>query len=204
MPKPRPLPGGPAARRTLAHRFTGLADRLRQFNTRFGLRPYRVFLCWQHWGGARRGEGDNIITRFELVPTPRVSDLTALTRTPRLPGVVPDGAVRVDQISAGAVTEDNLRGLVKPGLAAAAPNASQGTPVNQKGKDKSTEPRTEFWYELVEDGRGDDPAARQRFRLLGGPFRMAGNLQYTVLLQRSSEDTRRDGKSQVDEDEIFR
>src|SRR5690349_24199276 len=108
MPKPRPLTPS-QARSSLAHRFTDRADRLRQLNTRFGLRSRRVFLVWTRFTGEERGEGkEQEIARVELLPTPRVTDATAVTRFGASAGVLPVGSLRVDQISAGAYTLDNL------------------------------------------------------------------------------------------------
>lgn len=180
MPKPRPLT--PAqAKRTIAHRFAGskerpgIADRLRQLSTRFGLRSTRCFLVWTRFDGRNRGEGEEReIARVELLPTPRVGDETAIQRTAYGAGVLPVGAVRVDQISAGAYTEDELRGVRVPGAG--------GEIVPED---------VSFFWELVEDGRGDNPADPKRFRVLAGPSRNEGNVYQSVLLDRISEDRSR-------------
>ena len=166
MPKPEPLSGPAAARRTLAHRLSPVADRLRQLNTRMGLRSLRVFLVWSKWGGATRGEGTETVTnRVELLPTPKVTDMASLSRRPYLAGVFSEGTVRVDEISSNAYTLDVLKGLVIPTV------NGQGIPVNGQGVERTTDPTTDFFYEIVEDGRGDSTPERMRFRLFGGPSR---------------------------------
>jgi len=203
MPRPRPLDTAEQAKQTLAHRLTRTADRLRQFYTRFGLRSTRVFLTWTKWSGERRGEGvEHILTRVELLPTPRVSDETAIRRRPYSQGVLPDGTIRVDQISAGAYTMDQLRGLEIPGTVQEAPRASRGEYVAGDAEDPKTNPRIDFYYEFVEDRRGDDQVDYDRYRLLGGPDRKEGSLYCAVNLERASEDDDRKGQPQVAKDDV--
>ncbi len=205
-----PLGSAEGAARTLAHRLTRRADRLRQLNTRFGLRSRRVFLVWTRWTGVERGEGDEQeVERVELLPTPRVSDLTAIGRSPTPYGMWPDGTLRVDQISCGAYTEDNLRGLRVPARTAAAPRASSGTLVAPGTElDPKTDTRVDFFYELVDDGReqavsGDPQAGRKRFRLLGSPHRAEGSLYWSLNIQRASDDRDRAGESRESDHDTF-
>lgn len=211
MPRPRPLPGGESAKHTLAHRLTKRADRLRQFHTRFGLRSKRVFLVWTKWTGEARGEGnEKELYRVELLPTPRVSDLTAITHSPFRHGTYPDGSIRIDQISCGAYTADNLSGLRVPGREAidVAPSPTRGTLVAGSTASPTSDPRVDFFWELVDDGRAavaNEPpqTSRKRFRLLGGPYRNEGSLYWTANLQRVSEDLDRFGDTQSDDDDVF-
>jgi hypothetical protein len=192
-----------AAKQSLAHRLTRPADRLRQFYTRFGLRSTKVFLVWTKWSGKRRGEGkEEILTRVELLPTPRVTDETAIRRNPRAQGILPEGTLRIDQISAGAYTADNLRGLVIPGLDATSPHDSRGQVVGGSNIEPESNDRIDFFYELAEDGRGENPAERDRYRLLGGPDRKEGSLYFAVNIERASEDTDRLGETQEAVDDV--
>lgn len=196
MPKPAPLSGPEEAKRTLAHKLTPIADRLRQLNTRFGLRSKRVFLVWSVWSGAERGEGtERVLYEIELLPTPRVSDLSSLARRPYSAGVFPEGSIRVDQISAGAYTRDVLVGLSIPRQTTEAPRADQGSAINKHDYEKGTDPRIDFWWEVQEDGRGDNPARRVRFRIFGGPSRNEGSLWWAVNLELADEARSRDGSS---------
>jgi len=92
-------------------------------------------------------------------------------------GMVPEGSVRIEKISP-SYTFDQLRGLWRP----------------EKHEDAIPED-TPFYYEVVEDGRGDPLPVRHRFRLLGLPARRAGKLDWTVTLQRVSGDNDRAGDS---------
>lgn len=185
MPRPLPLSDPTAARKTLVHRFAARADRLRQLYTRFGMRSRRVFLVWTQATGEERGAGSEVVmARRELLPTPKVSDATGITRRPISIGEIPDGSVRLEQVSAGAYTEDNLRGLSVPQdytIGMPQPGTSQylggtaGNPLVGQPFD--------FFYEIVEDGRGDIPAARMRFRLLASPWRSESQMYWGIYLQ---------------------
>lgn len=175
MPTPRPLQPFEAAR-TLAHRMRRQVNRLRQFSTKFGLRPYRVFLVWTTFDGEERGEGrEREITRIEILPTPKVADLTSLQQGPYSAGVLTTGTVRLERISAG-FTQAQLSGLEVPG-------AGQVTDMPKQ---------VDFWYELREDGRGGDRPVALRFRLSSQPFRMAGSVSWCVSLERQDEATQPD------------
>lgn len=173
MPRPRPLTPD-EAKRTLANRLgLRLAPRVRQLATRFGIRSKRVFLVWSKFGGAERGDGDeHIIARVELLPTPRITDLSTVTFNPYSAGTLPVGSIRVDKIAIG-YTAHQLMGKAVPG-------APRGEPIPEP---------FDFWWEVVEDGRGDDPPPRQRYRLMAQPDRREGDVCWAVLLDRMSEDT---------------
>lgn len=183
MPKVRSL--SPAqAKRSLANKLAPLADRLRQLNTNFGIRPYRVFLTWTRFGGEERGEGhEKMFARAEILPTPKVSSLDAVSFSIFHAGTLPVGSIRVEEVSAAAFTEDMLRGLKVP-------DGSYLDPDEQK----IPEPY-DFFYEVVEDGRGDGEPARDRYRLLSKPFRRAGKVDWTLMLERVSPDRTRDDQS---------
>lgn len=176
MPRPRPLQPF-QAKRTLANRLTRVADNLRQFATTFGVRPYRVFLVWSAFDGEVRGEGtEREIARVELLPTPKVAELTSLQENPYVAGVLATGTVRVDKISAG-FTAAQLTGLEIPG----------------KGQDFDMPKNIDFWYEMREDGRGGDTPIPQRYRISAVPFRAAGKVSWSVLLETQNEATGVDG-----------
>jgi hypothetical protein len=179
MPRPRALLGGLQARRTLGQRLTGLADRIRQLHTKFGMRSTRVFLVWTRSTGPHRGEGaEEVVRRVELLPTPKVQDLSALALNPYSAGRYPVGSVRLTEVSSGKYTRDLLSGRYAP----------DGSVLRQPW---------DFFYELVEDGRGDEQPARMRFRLAAEPVRREGNLDWSVLLERAAEDMARDGQSNL-------
>ena len=200
MPRPRPLTPE-EARRTLAHRFAGRVDRLRQLNTRFGLRPYRCFLVWTRWSGSERGEGHETVIdggRLELLPTPKVRSLDNVAAQFFSGGVLPVGSLRVSEISA-LYTRDQLVGLAVPNGAFTCandpPNRDSAFALPPRPSVNSLPQPFDFYWEVAEDGRGDDPAARSKFRPAAWPNRNPGGVQWEMLLERVSSDANRDGSS---------
>lgn len=183
--KPRAL-SAIEAKGTLAHRLAKRVDGIRQIATRLGIRSRRVFLVWTKYDGAERGEGNEYeIGRLEILPTPRISDLTSVAFNPYSGGILPTGSVRVDRISA-LLTEDQLTGKMLPGAA-------------QSGEE--LEEPYDFFWELVEDGRGDPNPDREKFRIVGHPFRKEAAVQWVVVLERISEDNDFNGFSSYGGDE---
>lgn len=167
---------------SLVNRFGPTADRLRQLATKFGVRPFRVFLTWTKWSGGERGAGtETVAKRIEILPTPRVRSLDSVALSTYGAGVIPVGSIQVDRISVDAFTFDLLTGHTVP------------TPH----EDAIPEPY-EFFYEVVEDGRGDPNPVRQRYRLMSSPARRAGSVDWIVRLERESLDRTRSDKSAVD------
>ena len=176
----RPLSGA-QARASLLQRLAPIIDKARQVAVNFGLRSRRVFLVWTRWTGVERGEGDEIeIDRLELLPTPKVTGLDAVALNAFSAGILPEGSVRIDLVSA-LYTEDTLRGRVPPKM--------NGVRWEEFPKDVS------FFYEVVEDGRGDVRPARQKYRVGSQFARRESNVSWSFVLERISEDNERDGAS---------
>lgn len=196
MPKPRALTEAEASQ-TLANRLgVRLAPRLRQLATRFGIRSNRVFLVWTKWNGEYRGEGDEVeLARVELLPTPKVSPETSVQGQPYSAGKLPVGQLTVDLISL-RFTKEMLQGKIIPS------SDEGGNPVvapKRASKDVREEP-IDFFWEIVEDGRGDTPPSRDRYRVLGEPSRNEGNVCWIATVEKSSEDRTRIGTSKIGPD----
>ena len=196
MPRPRPLTPH-EARRTLANRLGPKADRLRQLATKFGARPYRVTLVWTKWTGSSRGEGDELVIReMEILPTPKVQTLDSVSFSIFHAGTIPVGSVRLTEVSLG-ITYDMLNGHALP--------KQEEDPCDEvwqewckckeeQHADQIPQP-FDFFYEVCEDGRGDDPPVRQKYRLLNVPFREATKVYWSLMLEKIAEDRGRDGRS---------
>lgn len=148
---------------------------------------------WTKWTGKERGAGDEVlILRREILPTPKVESLDSVTFSIFHAGTIPAGSVRVRDISVATFTEDTLRGLdsTDPATGGAA------IPKNHVKRDGAglLEPY-DFFYEVVEDGRGEAEPVRDRYRLLSKPFREAGKVAWTILLERVGPDRTRDDRS---------
>lgn len=200
MPKVRALTPD-QAKKTLTNRLVRTVDRVRQLNTSLGQRSRRVFLVWSKWTGAvpnaddgGRGDGDDVeVDRLELLPTPKVTGLDAVALNAMSAGVLPVGTVRVEEVSA-SFTEAQLRGLfsVAAGVFETQPDGTVG-PVDHVPSG------TSFFYEIVEDGRGDTFPIRQKYRLSAQPWLREARVSWTLVLERISEDARRDGSSRYGE-----
>ncbi len=178
MPKPRAL-SSLEARGTLVNRLTTRVDRLRQFQTKFGMRSQRCFLVWTKYSGTERGEGREVeVARVEILPTPKVVGLDAVSRSPMAAGILPIGSIRLEEVSM-SLGFDLLTGKVPP--------IAEGAVAIPEPFD--------FYYELMEDGRGDAQPVRSKFRLSGTPMLREENLDWVVLLTRESLDANRDGTS---------
>lgn len=205
-------------------RFAPTVDRIRQrFNQQFGLKAYDVFMVWTRWNGAERGEGnETLMMQVELLPTPVVEDLTSLSLQGFSAGTLPVGSVRISQVSA-SIRADTLSGFLLPsieylgmaeGCGKPARMMGEGTPtrlagltaieaarlnagLDSKGRKYSVDPRVEFFYEIVERAPN---AQRQKFRLLSVPFKRKGSFDWTLVLERVSEDRSRRGQSTIGPD----
>lgn len=168
MPKPRALTPD-QAKRTLANRFIRLADNVRQLATKFGIRPYRVWLVWTQFTGTEVGMGKEVEKlRTEILPTPDVGSLDRVALSPSGAGIVRIGDVQIKEIS-GTFTRDQLLGKTYPS--------------RRDDGDGPGEP-IRFFYEIQEDGRGDNPARRERFVPMSEPNRKADDVQWQIMLSR--------------------
>lgn len=132
----RPLPAQQVAT-SLAGRLVPVVDRIRQLNTRLGLRPYRVFVVHIQWTGAKIGLGQSQeISRREILPTPRVRDISSTSEVYTNMGRVEEGGIVIDQVSA-QWAEDDLMGKTPDLLDPAVP--------------RSGKRNAEFFYEVVEN-----------------------------------------------------
>lgn len=177
MSRPRQLTPG-QARRTVAARATRIVDRARQLEVDAGVRPYNVFLVWSVWSGGARGKGvERIAARVPIVPNPTL-DLTGLSRELTAAGYSESGTVRLDEISA-AYSSDELSGYLSPRLCQLHDLEEVPQPYD-------------FYYEVAEDGRNDDLAARRKFQVAGPPSRNA--FDWTIRIERMSVDNQRGGE----------
>lgn len=200
------------ARLKLAQRLAPRVDKLRQRLTDFGLRVYSVDLVWTKWTGLERGAGDEYeIARVPIRPNPLVEDLTSVSLSPFAAGILPVGSVRLSQITATLFFE-NLIGTAVPdaqyfmqcGLPV--PPCSQGTPpellslcdpssalaqVTSASEVWDRLPRNvSFYYEVVQNDVPTPP--RPKFRPFSLPFKRPGKFDWSIVLERISEDRNRD------------
>jgi hypothetical protein len=70
-------------------------------------------------------------------------------------------------------------------------------PFGMNPREKHIPEPVDFYYEVVEDGRHDLPPKRMRFRPYGEPMLNAGNVEWTLMLERESEDRTRFDESAI-------
>ena len=178
-------PAGPDVRRvfddptrmnlrgTLAQRLIPVADNIRNLNTRFGLRPYKVRIVRVRWSGGTRGRGVPEVEReLDILPTPMVQDLTTLTEVLTPIGLDETGVIGVGEIS-GSFTDEQLRFLDDDG--------------------EGPGPDEEVFYEIEYPQPDGRPSVLRRFFIRGAPHYRAGQFQWNIRLEKIEEDRSRTG-----------
>jgi hypothetical protein len=218
------MPGTPcnplgSYQQTLAARLAKRADKLRVKYQQFGLRPYLVWMVWTRWGGEERGEGvEREQRRVQILPAPKVQDLTAISLQPQSGGLLPVGSVRISSVTT-TLSLNMLLGRQLPGMqffdACGLPQMiGAGTPVALVGRTQEEQmfinagiqkvntnriPETyEFFYEITNAAIPDSP--RYKFRLFNTPFLNAEKFGWEFVLERISEDRNAAGESQIGTD----
>lgn len=165
--------------RTLAAKLIPIVDRIRQLNTRFGTRSYRVFLVHVQWSGLRRGAGTpQELSRVEILPTPACADLDSVSEVLRPQGRTEEGGLSVTEIS-GKYSEDDLRGLTPDLIDVTNP--------------RTLLPNVEFFWEVVEARSASPAPVRRRFTLGAAPSLSKDTIQWRVQLMRQDYDRSRTG-----------
>ena len=161
-------------KKSLAQKLVPVVDKLRDLNTRFGTRPYRVRIVRTLWSGKERGQGtESVIQELEIVPTPVVVDLNTLQEIVTPVGQAEIGLVQLREVS-GRYTEDHLSGVDPNG--------------NHPGPQESVFFEIEFFRP---DGQNTD---KHRFSLAATPYYNATGFQWTLVLDGELERRRRDGR----------
>ena len=159
---------------TLAGGLIPCVDKLRDLNTKFGVRPYIVRQVFTRWSGGLRGRGvEEVVLESAVLPTPKVASLDALDSTLISIGNTEYGSLEVSQIS-GRYTEDYILGRNAFG---------DQTPAD-----------AQFYYEIeFPDENGRFPGIKRRFTVSGTPSYNPGGFQWTVQLTRAAQDRSRNG-----------
>ena len=171
---------------TLAGRLVPVVDKVRNLYARLGVHVYRVYLVHVVWSGGKRGVGQQRITsRTEILPVPRVRDLSSVRRPIRSTGVTEEGDVVVDRIS-GKYAEDDLLGRTPDLADPALPRTSRSD--------------VEFFWEIVENRpTTPNPVIRRFSPPSAAPFIRRDAAQWSVTLTRQAGDRgRRGGFDPVD------
>lgn len=153
---------------TLASRLGPTVDRIRQLYTSFGIRPYRVFLVHMKWPGGQRGHGvPQELSRREILPTPRLLDMSGTTQVLRAFGLQEEGSVAIDQITP-KYTEDDLLGKTPDLIDLEVP--------------RSGPPDVDFFWEVVENRPSTPQPVRRRYVPNSVPCLVQDGFQWKITL----------------------
>lgn len=157
---------------TLAGSLVGLVDSVRDLYACLGARAYSVHLVRTRWSGGERGVGvEEVISEMQILPVPRVTGLDGIDRSAQPVGMVEQGTIRIDQISA-RYTEDQLTGIEK----------GRALPLDQQ-----------FYWEIRSLELGGQPVQRRRMTPSSSPQLDRLNMQWTMRFARQQADRGRAG-----------
>lgn len=167
-------PTGRSYAQSLAASFIPVANQIRNLAVDMGMRPYVVRIVTIRWSGRRVGVGTPIVmAETALDPVPEVFGLDTLQEeSVEGLGFSETGRVVLRGVS-GTYSEDLLRAV---------------TPDELLGSD----PSIETFYEIETlnlDGSNGD---LRRFAIVGMPVWVPGQVGYTIQLERTQGDRRRD------------
>lgn len=157
---------------SLGQKLIPVVDRVRDLYTKFGLRPYRVWLVRTRFAGPKRGVGvEMVVHEMEILPTPLVVDMRGLGEIVTPVGINEQGTVQLQYIS-GRYTEEQLLGV---------------------GPDGTQVASNETVYYEIEFFRADGGASeRRRFVRDSIPYYNATQFQWLVTLVSVIENRARD------------
>jgi len=168
-----------AQAQSLASSLIPVADSCRQIAASLGLRPKRVFLIHRVWPSGQRGLGTpQVISERELLPVPKVIDMSSTSLIMRAAGLGEEGGITIESISA-KYSEDDLLGLT-PDL------TSVLDPMT--GADN-----VEFFWEVRETRNTTPPPQPRRYVPAGVPELRPGGCEWKVTL------TKQDGNRERSE-----
>lgn len=151
-------------------------DCVRDLYTSLGLRAYEVSLVWTRWTGQERGVGNEYLVEVQtLLPTPKLSELSAITLELKEIGSNEQGSLTVTELSS-RYSEDLLMGRAGP------------VPLGERIPSD-----TQFFWEVflpTQKGEG----IRRRFTPASAPSRRPGNFDWEIKLVEQEVPRLRDGR----------
>lgn len=161
-------------RKTLAGKLQRPVDKIRDLNTKFGLRNYTVTIFRTRWSGAVRGRGEeSIIFQQDILPTPLVADLGSITEMLTIHGLNEVGTIQISEVS-GQFTEDALMGIDPEGF----------EPLDTDN----------VFYEIEFMRTDGKPGVKRRFELRGAPTFRPEQFQWLLSLEKINDNRSRTGE----------
>lgn len=165
-------PGG--LKRTLAQKLIRPVDKIRDLHTKLGGRIYMVTIFRTRWSGGRRGVGEEtVVFELEILPTPKLVDMSTLTEVINPTGLDETGQVLVTQIS-GRFTEDLLLGFDPEG----------NEPLDSDN----------VFYEIEFPRLDGRSSVRRRFKIRQAPSYKPYGMEWQVTLKKVDQDRSRRGE----------
>jgi hypothetical protein len=162
---------------TLVDDLTGTVDNVRDLFTSLGARQYEVTLIWTRWSGGERGVGfETVVHALQILPTPEISDLTAVSRELQAIGMEESGGIKISEISP-RFDEDTLIGRAVVG--------PLGAPIPED---------VSFYWEVAYTSAPESPSLRRRFVPKSAPNSDPTAFEWTIELLRAAGDRGRDGQ----------
>lgn len=157
--------------RSLADSLGPTCDRIRQIKSDLGFSPYRVFLIHWRWPG-KRGIGRPVeVSRKEILPTPRVQDMSSTTLGLSAFGMTEGGGLFIDRISQ-RYSEADLQGTT-PDMA-------------DWDRPQTSASNVEFFWEVRERRNTVPPTKPRRYAVSGVPMLNRTGLHWRVNLVKQS------------------
>jgi hypothetical protein len=156
----------------LVRDLTCAVDFCRDLKTQLGARIYEVRLIWTRWTGGERGVGEEFVFREEkIAPTPKVADMTDLSKELTEIGLTETGNFQVSEISP-RYSEKLLLGLIDEKPAPADVN---------------------FYWEIALLRSPESKVIRRRFFPSAPPALVPTQFQWIVKLVRAHSDRTPEG-----------
>ena len=147
-------------------------DKIRDINTKLGMRAYTVRIVKTRWSGGQRGDGvEEVVCSDSILPTPKIEAIADLDAMVTSVGVSEEGMLKVTEISM-RFSEDYLAG-----------RNPDGTALSREFN---------FYYEIEFTG-GPGKMIRRRYTVDGTPALEPEHLHWTVKLRKAEEDRSRSG-----------
>ena len=157
--------------RSLADSLGPTCDRIRQIKSDLGFSPYRVFLIHWRWPG-KRGIGRPVeVSRKEILPTPRVQDMSATTLGLSAFGMTEGGGLFIDRISQ-RYSEADLLGTTPD--------------MTDWDRPQTSASNVEFFWEVRERRNTFPPTKPRRYAVSGVPMLNRTGLHWRVNLVKQS------------------
>jgi hypothetical protein len=155
---------------TLGESLGTTIDQIRQIATDLGLRPYRVWLVHWEWPKSKGVGQPREIYRQEILPTPKVADMSGVPFNLAAVGLTEMGGIHVSKISQ-RYSEDDLIGRTPD--------------MRDPRHPRTNRANVEFFWEVREARLTEPPPKPRRFVPSGVPMLYRAGMEWRLSLTKS-------------------